>query len=414
MLQVTCAIIQHANKILICQRSASMKLPLKWEFPGGKIEAEESKEDCLLREIKEELNIDINIHKALTMVEHHYAEFSLQLYPFVCSLLSDEVDALEHAQAIWVDAAQLKNYDWAEADLPIVDEYLNGQQDNNKDMVHSFLMVGQSNMAGRGFLNQAPLLFDERIKMLRNGSWQMMWEPINCDRPTSGISLVSSFAAAWLEENPDREIGLIPCADGGSSLDDWRTDGPLFKNAVFQAKLAMENSSLDGILWHQGENDSLMGRSKQYAEKLKNIVDAFRNALDAADISFISGGLGDFLPFGQYGQYFTESREVNEALLGFTENSDNCYFVSASKLNSNPDGLHFDAPSLRKFGLRYFQAFHRQTNILGALDNEEETVQRLEQRPLTAAEKKTVLEIRYASGLLSQHEYEKQSQHLER
>lgn len=125
MLQVTCAIIEHANKILICQRSASMKLPLKWEFPGGKIESGESKEECLRREIKEELHIDINMHSALSMVEHHYADFSLQLYPFVCSLKSGEVKALEHAQAIWVDAAQLRNYDWAEADLPIVVEYLN-------------------------------------------------------------------------------------------------------------------------------------------------------------------------------------------------------------------------------------------------------------------------------------------------
>jgi len=124
MLQVTCAIIEHANKILICQRSASMKLPLKWEFPGGKIETGESKEDCLRREIKEELHIDISIHSTLTMVEHHYADFSLQLYPFVCSLQSGEVKVLEHAQAIWVDVAQLRNYDWAEADLPIVNEYI--------------------------------------------------------------------------------------------------------------------------------------------------------------------------------------------------------------------------------------------------------------------------------------------------
>ncbi|MND73971.1 CTP pyrophosphohydrolase [compost metagenome] len=83
MLQVTCAIIQHANKILICQRSASMKLPLKWEFPGGKIETGESKEECLCREIKEELHIDISIHSALTIVEHHYADFSLLLSPIV-------------------------------------------------------------------------------------------------------------------------------------------------------------------------------------------------------------------------------------------------------------------------------------------------------------------------------------------
>ncbi|WP_293944775.1 MULTISPECIES: (deoxy)nucleoside triphosphate pyrophosphohydrolase [unclassified Sphingobacterium] len=124
MLQVTCAIIEHANKILICQRSASMKLPLKWEFPGGKIETGESKEDCLRREIEEELNIDITIRKVLTMVEHHYADFSLQLYPFVCSLQSGEVKALEHAQAIWVAIDQLLDYDWAEADLPIVNEYI--------------------------------------------------------------------------------------------------------------------------------------------------------------------------------------------------------------------------------------------------------------------------------------------------
>ncbi|WP_313533182.1 (deoxy)nucleoside triphosphate pyrophosphohydrolase [Sphingobacterium athyrii] len=114
--------IEHANKILICQRSASMKPPLKWEFPGGKIETGESKEGCLRREIREEINIDITIRRSLTMVEHHYADFSLQLYPFVCSLQSGEVKALEHTQAIWVAIDQLLDYDWAEADLPIVRE----------------------------------------------------------------------------------------------------------------------------------------------------------------------------------------------------------------------------------------------------------------------------------------------------
>jgi 8-oxo-dGTP diphosphatase len=124
MLQVTCAIIENGDKILICQRSTSMKLPLKWEFPGGKIEMDESKEDCLRREIKEELNIDITIGKALAMVEHFYNDFALHLYPFVCTIQSGQVKALEHAQAIWVDKAQLLYYDWAEADLPIVNEYL--------------------------------------------------------------------------------------------------------------------------------------------------------------------------------------------------------------------------------------------------------------------------------------------------
>ena len=120
MLHVTCAIIRRNNTILICQRSASMKLPLKWEFPGGKIEPGESKEDCLMREIKEELGIDIKVGPALNMVEYHYPEFAICLYPFECLLVGGKLHLTEHAQAIWVDYNELLNYDWAAADLPIV------------------------------------------------------------------------------------------------------------------------------------------------------------------------------------------------------------------------------------------------------------------------------------------------------
>ncbi|PRD47592.1 hypothetical protein C5745_09775 [Sphingobacterium haloxyli] len=81
MLHVTCVIIEHDNKFLICQRSASMKLPLKWEFP-------------------------------------------LRLYPFLCKWTGGLLAIAEHAQAIWVDKSELQGYDWAEADLPIVRELL--------------------------------------------------------------------------------------------------------------------------------------------------------------------------------------------------------------------------------------------------------------------------------------------------
>lgn len=101
-------------------------------------------------------------------------------------------------------------------------------------------MLGQSNVAGRGFLKEVPLIYNHHIKMLRNGNWQTMWEPINYDRPNAGVGLASSFAAAWQLKNQTSEIGLIPCADGGTSLEDWNADGVLFKNAVFQAKLAQK------------------------------------------------------------------------------------------------------------------------------------------------------------------------------
>ncbi|RZK95469.1 MAG: sialate O-acetylesterase, partial [Hymenobacter sp.] len=117
-------------------------------------------------------------------------------------------------------------------------------------MVHSFLLLGQSNMAGRGFLQDVPPIYDDHINMLRNGRWQPMSEPLHYDRPTAGIGLAASFAAAWRLHHEHEEIGLIPGADGGTSLDDWAVGGPLFAHAVGQAQLAQRSSQLAGLLWH--------------------------------------------------------------------------------------------------------------------------------------------------------------------
>lgn len=121
MIQVTCAIIEHGDKVLICQRSETMKLPLKWEFPGGKIEPFETKEQCIVREIKEELNLSVEVLRPLAEVTHRYPDFSINLMPFVCRLLGGNLKLKEHKQAIWVDKSDLKNYDWADADVPVVD-----------------------------------------------------------------------------------------------------------------------------------------------------------------------------------------------------------------------------------------------------------------------------------------------------
>ncbi len=124
MLQVTCAIIQKGNEVLICQRSDKMLLPLKWEFPGGKIEEGESKKECLKREIKEELNLEIDIKQALEEVKYEYIEFSICLYPFLCNITSGKLDPTEHAQVKWECIDNLMEYDWAEADIPIVKELI--------------------------------------------------------------------------------------------------------------------------------------------------------------------------------------------------------------------------------------------------------------------------------------------------
>lgn len=124
MLEVTCAIIFKENQVLIAQRSANMKLPLKWEFPVEKVEPGESKAACLAREIKEELNLEITISEGLTDITHHYPEFSLRLYPFICTYHNGELNAMEHAQVKWEKIANLMAYDWAAADVPVVEELM--------------------------------------------------------------------------------------------------------------------------------------------------------------------------------------------------------------------------------------------------------------------------------------------------
>ena len=124
-------------------------------------------------------------------------------------------------------------------------------------MIHSFLLIGQSNAAGRGYLHEAEQfdILGTKIRTLRNGLWFNMFRPINPDRPDSGVSFAEKFAEQYSLEHPDVEVGIIPCADGGTSIRQWQPGEPLFDNALSCAKIAMRSSELKGILWHQGETD---------------------------------------------------------------------------------------------------------------------------------------------------------------
>lgn len=244
--------------------------------------------------------------------------------------------------------------------------------------------------------------------MLRNGRWQMMAEPINYDRPVAGISLAGSFADAWSRENEEDIIGLIPCAEGGSSIDEWAVDGALFKHALYETKFAMQNSELSGILWHQGESDSSNGNHKVYYQKLLLIVAALRKELNAPHIPFLIGGLGDFLGKEGFGKHCTEYELMNQELQRFAFEQDDCYFVTATGLTSNPDGIHIDAISQRKLGLRYFEAFINKQHVLKPLINENKLISLHNARIHTKAEKMYLLSMDFALGKISYEEFEAQ------
>jgi 8-oxo-dGTP diphosphatase len=127
MLDVTCAIIRNEeNDILVVQRGEKTDHPYKWEFPGGKTNSGESNEEGIIREISEELSIDIVICGQLIPVEYDYGNKLIRLIPFICDTL-DELPLLsEHIAFKWINPEDLMNVDFSEADVFVAEQYLSG------------------------------------------------------------------------------------------------------------------------------------------------------------------------------------------------------------------------------------------------------------------------------------------------
>lgn len=123
-IEVSCAIIRRKGFTLAVQRSVGMSLPLKWEFPGGKIEKGETPEACLRRELKEELELSVQVVEALEPMAHAYQTLTVTLYPFICRMKSGEIVLREHAAFAWLTPSQLSALEWAAADRPVLDVYL--------------------------------------------------------------------------------------------------------------------------------------------------------------------------------------------------------------------------------------------------------------------------------------------------
>lgn len=231
------------------------------------------------------------------------------------------------------------------------------QHENTK--IRSFLMIGQSNMAGRGDLSDAEPIINPDCFMLRMGRWQQMSEPVNPDRAflggkvCSGISLAASFADE-LARQTHAQIGLIPCADGGTCIDQWMPGEILFDHAVLQARLAMRTSVFSGILWHQGESDCNDDESLlAHKGKFTTMINALRRELNACDLPLLIGELSENYSADR-GMGDRPSR-MNRAYRELEAELPMCRVASSKGLTLRPDGLHFDARSCRLFGIRYYE-----------------------------------------------------------
>ena len=118
--EVVAAVIKKGNKYFCAQRKDQGELAKKWEFPGGKIELGETREEALAREIKEELNTIIYVKDYLITVRHEYIGFNLTMHAFLCDVIEGELEISEHIDKKWLTKDEMHEYDFAAADVPII------------------------------------------------------------------------------------------------------------------------------------------------------------------------------------------------------------------------------------------------------------------------------------------------------
>ncbi|GAM16258.1 sialate O-acetylesterase [Mesobacillus selenatarsenatis] len=230
-------------------------------------------------------------------------------------------------------------------------------------MLNSFLLIGQSNMAGRGQIGDVEPIDNNEIYMFRDGEWATAKEPLHTDPlGLAGIGLGMSFADA-LQKKYHKPIGLIPCAVGGSSLSQWQKGETLYVNALEQASQALKSSNLKGILWHQGETDSdQLASAQTYRNRFLVFIDSLQEDLGISKTPIILGELGEFLQ--QY-EECTYYETINDVLKEITNTHSLFSFVPSTGLTHKGDFLHFDSCSLREFGSRFAHVWEIASQRLG-------------------------------------------------
>jgi len=208
-----------------------------------------------------------------------------------------------------------------------------------------FLLIGQSNMAGRGPIKEKGQPVGKQVWMLnKSNEWVVAKAPVHFDKSAAGVGLCEEFARCYEKAYPDKEVGLIPCAVGGTSVHKWGPESALYKQAVKRAKIAMKNGKIEGILWHQGESDSKESVAL-YGKALQELMASLRKELEAEKAPVV---VGELLP-----KFADFNKNLPEAIKGIPL----CAIASAKDLKDKGDNLHFGTEALITFGSRYFDVW---------------------------------------------------------
>jgi len=225
---------------------------------------------------------------------------------------------------------------------------------------HLYLLIGQSNMAGRGTVDAESSKADPRVLMLtKKLEWKPAKDPLHFDKPAAGVGPGLSFGKQMAEANPNVRIGLIPCAVGGTSIDAWKpgamdkaTKTHPYDDMLKRVHEAQKSGVLKGIIWHQGESDR--DASATYGQKLTDLVALLRQELKSPELPFVAGEISDFNPVDANGEDGpTRVKKFNDVLQGLAQTIKHYACVSSEGLQHRGDQLHYNTESARILGKRY-------------------------------------------------------------
>lgn len=224
-----------------------------------------------------------------------------------------------------------------------------------------FILAGQSNMAGRGFVDPQDTLPNPRILTItKDKQWVLAKEPLHFYEPKmAGLDCGLSFGKEMIKHIPDSvSIGVIPCAVGGSSIQQWLGDSThrnvrLMSNFRSKVNFANQYGIVKGILWHQGESDAKPELIPRYKGQLEKLISEFRIIAGSDDLPFLTGELGSF----RAPEYQDKKDSINIIIHKVADGDDNTFVITTDDLQCKNDSVHFNASAQRSIGRRFARMY---------------------------------------------------------
>lgn len=231
----------------------------------------------------------------------------------------------------------------------------------NPDSLYVFIMAGQSNMAGRGFVEPQDTISNRKILTIdKSMNWIYAKEPLNFYEPSmAGLDCGMSFAGKLLDSVPEGiKVAVIPCAVGGSSIEQWLYNEThrgvkLLENFEEKVKFAEKYGRIKGILWHQGESNAKSELIPKYAQRLDSLIVSFRGIVKNDSLPVILGELGSYAEPEEKQVRWDSINSITHAVA----KNKNVSVVVTNDLKDKGDKVHFGTESQRELGERYAKKY---------------------------------------------------------